>query len=97
MNKPIYTHHVFVCQNERDVAHPLGCCASKGSVALLEALKAQARAQGLGASVRINKSGCLGQCEQGPVVVMYPQGIWHTKVSVEDVPAIIGTIAKEKS
>ena len=38
--------------------------------------------------VRANKSGCLDVCEIGPAVVIYPQNIWYTGISVEDVDEI---------
>ena len=39
--------------------------------------------------VRINKSGCLDRCEEGPVVVIYPQGTWYTYVDETDIDEII--------
>ena len=39
--------------------------------------------------VRINSAGCLDRCELGPVVVIYPEGIWYTYVDWEDVDEII--------
>jgi (2Fe-2S) ferredoxin len=39
--------------------------------------------------VRINKAGCLERCEEGPVVVIYPQGTWYTYVDNEDIDEII--------
>lgn len=39
--------------------------------------------------MRVNKSGCLDQCELGPTVVVYPEAIWYGHVSPEDVDEII--------
>ena len=39
--------------------------------------------------VRVNKAGCLDRCEQGPVCVVYPEGIWYTYIDEEDVDEII--------
>jgi (2Fe-2S) ferredoxin len=44
---------------------------------------------GLGTTVRANHAGCLDQCEHGPTVVFYPQGVWYGPVRVEDVPRIV--------
>ena len=41
--------------------------------------------------VRANKSGCLDACEMGAAVVIYPQGIWYTRVAIEDVDEIFNT------
>ena len=39
--------------------------------------------------VRVNKAGCLDRCADGPVMVIYPQGIWYTFVDIEDIEEII--------
>ena len=39
--------------------------------------------------VRINKAGCLDRCDQGPVMVIYPEAVWYTYVDKEDVEEII--------
>jgi (2Fe-2S) ferredoxin len=40
-------------------------------------------------SVRINKAGCLGRCDDGPVLVVYPDNVWYTYVDKEDIDEII--------
>ncbi len=40
-------------------------------------------------SVRINQAGCLDRCEEGPVLVVYPEGVWYTYVDQQDVDEII--------
>ncbi len=84
-----FTHHLFVCGNQRTDGHPRGCCDPKGSEALRNAFKAEVKARGLGPLVRANSAGCLDQCEHGPCVVIYPQGIFYGHVQIEDVPRII--------
>ena len=84
-----FERHVFVCTNERDAGHPRGCCSAKDSVSIREALKARCKLQGLGATVRINKSGCLDQCEHGPTIVVYPEAVWYGFVKMEDVEEIV--------
>ncbi len=85
---PRYERHVFVCCNERESGHPRGCCSDKGSKALIDALKAEVRRLGLGARVRINKSGCLDQCEHGLTVVVYPEQVWYGFVGTADAAEI---------
>ena len=86
---PAFTHHVFVCGNQRSPDHRRGCCDPEGSDALRNELKVAAKARGLTPGVRINKAGCLDQCEHGPVVVIYPGGIWYGGVTKEDIPRIV--------
>jgi (2Fe-2S) ferredoxin len=50
----------------------------------------KARAKELGIDgVRINQSGCLDRCELGPVMVIYPEGIWYRYDTLEDVDEIL--------
>ena len=39
--------------------------------------------------MRINNSGCLGRCHEGPVVVVYPEDTWYTYAGKEDIDEII--------
>lgn len=86
---PPFTHHIFVCCNTREPGHSRGCCDPAGSEALRNCFKAELKRRGLGPLVRANSAGCLDQCELGPVVVVYPQGIWYGGVKPEDVPRIV--------
>ncbi|MEI8393367.1 MAG: (2Fe-2S) ferredoxin domain-containing protein [Rhodospirillaceae bacterium] len=75
--KQFYRVHLFVCTNRRAEGHPAGCCASRGSEAATRYLKAKVKDLGL-KQVRVNAAGCLHRCGFGPVLVIYPQGIWYT-------------------
>ena len=72
-----FRKHVFVCTNQRGAENSRECCSSKNSLELLTRLKRGARAAGLD-DVRVNKSGCLDNCEYGPSCVIYPEGTWYT-------------------
>ncbi len=86
---PSLERHVFVCTNERPAAHPKGCCKLKGGELVRDRLKKAVTAAGLRGRVRANKAGCLGQCEHGVVVVVYPEQVWYGGVTVEDVDEIV--------
>lgn len=81
--------HVFVCTNERPSGHPRGCCKTKGSEAVLQALKQEAAQAGLGKRVRIQKAGCLDACENGVAIVVYPQAVWYGGVTQQDAKQIV--------
>lgn len=85
---PSYKFHVFVCQNQRPEEHPRGCCLLKGSDKIFTYLKARVKELGI-PNIRINKAGCLDECEQGPVVVIYPEGSWHTLRTCADAEELI--------
>ena len=86
--KPYYEAHVFCCTNRRPAGHPRGCCAEKNGEALRDHMKARAKALGL-KNVRINNAGCLDRCDEGPVLVVYPEAVWYTYVDREDLDEII--------
>ncbi len=101
MSPMTFRMHVFICTNERPTEHPRGCCSAKRSLDIMTHLKRAARAEGLD-DVRINKSGCLGYCEQGPSCVIYPEGTWYTLPDDEGLDNILnhlkgGEIAQEYS
>jgi (2Fe-2S) ferredoxin len=87
---PFYRAHVFCCTNERPPGHPRGCCLEKGSVELRDYMKTRAKALGL-KDVRINIAGCLDRCELGPTVVIYPEGVWYSIATKEDIDEILKT------
>ncbi len=84
-----YRHHVFVCENRRPDDDPRGCCAAKGSEAIRDAFKAELHRRGLKKEIRANGTGCLDNCAEGPTVVVYPEGVWYGRVTVDDVPEIV--------
>lgn len=86
---PAFERHVFVCLNNRPAGAPRPSCTADGSSALHTELQQRAKAAGLGATVRINKSGCLDQCEHGPTVVVYPEAVWYGNVQPEDAAEIV--------
>jgi (2Fe-2S) ferredoxin len=86
---PAFTHHIFICCNRRVPDHPRGCCDPDASEALRTVFKTELKSRQLGPLVRANKSGCLEQCEHGPTVAIYPQGIFYGGVTANDVPRII--------
>jgi (2Fe-2S) ferredoxin len=86
---PSYERHVFVCLNSRPADAPRRSCTSDGKSELHVRLQQLSREAGLGATVRINKAGCLDQCEHGPTVVVYPEGVWYGNVKPEDAGEIV--------
>ena len=82
-----FKYHVFICTQQKPPGVP-GCTAS-GSEKVLEALRAEVAAAGLGDEVQITTSGSVGLCERGPNLIVYPDGYWYSRVTVEDVPELV--------
>jgi hypothetical protein len=64
-----YERHVFVCEGKH--------CARAGGDDVRDAVKESVDRAGLKRRVRVNRAGCLGQCGHGPMVVVYPEGVWY--------------------
>ena len=82
-----FRHHVFVCDQRKPEGSP--CCSARGSAAVIEALRREVATRGLSESVAVTTCGSLGMCENGPNLVVYPEGIWYSHVSPQDVPEIV--------
>ncbi len=84
-----YERHVFFCCNQRDAGRT--CCNARGASELRAYAKDRVKALGLNGEgkVRINSAGCLDRCEEGPVIVVYPEAVWYTYVDQQDVDEII--------
>lgn len=84
-----YASHVFFCCNQREPGS--ACCQNHGADDLRAYAKDRVKALGLAGKgkVRINKAGCLDRCDEGPVIVVYPEEVWYTYVDKADVDEII--------
>jgi (2Fe-2S) ferredoxin len=84
-----YDKHVFFCCNQRTNGEK--CCCDSGSQKMRDYAKdriKQLKLSGPG-KVRINQAGCLDRCQEGPVMVIYPEEVWYTYVDKEDIEEII--------
>lgn len=80
MKRPDY--HVFVCASFRGL-EAKGKCIKKDSMQLLAYMEEELADRGLNALV--SSTGCLKLCEEGPVMIVYPQGYWYGGVTDEGV------------
>ena len=88
-----FKYHVFICDQKKPEGVP-GCNA-KGSARVIETLRKEVLAAGLGNDVQITTCGSLGLCERGPNMIVYPEGIWYSGVTEDDVPVIVRQHFKE--
>ena len=77
----LYRSHVLICGGTG--------CTSSGGAKLIEEFEAQLKAAGLENEVKVVKTGCFGLCALGPVVVVYPEGAFYSRVQREDVQEIV--------
>lgn len=84
-----YQKHVFFCCNQRQ--NQEACCNNHGATEIQAYAKQRIKALGLNGpgKVRMNKAGCLDRCQEGPVMVIYPEAVWYTYVDRADIDEII--------
>lgn len=82
-----YRMHAFVCGHSRPEGSARGCCSEKKSLELMKEFKLATKEKGI-KDVRVQKSGCLDFCENGPTCVIYPQGEWF-KITKEAIPSLV--------
>ncbi len=74
-------------------AHVLCCggtgCTSSGSQKIQDSFVAEIEKQGLAEEIKVVKTGCFGLCALGPVVIVYPDGTFYSRVEEADVAEIV--------
>jgi (2Fe-2S) ferredoxin len=84
-----FKQHVFFCVNQRPGGE--ACCSDHDAEGVRAYAKQRIKALGLNGEgrVRINSAGCMDRCDEGPVLVVYPEGVWYTYVDTADIDEII--------
>ena len=73
--------HVLICGGTG--------CTSSGSVALRDKLAEELKTKGLDEEVKIVMTGCFGLCALGPIMIVYPEGTFYSRVETKDIPEIV--------
>lgn len=89
----LYRHHVFACHTQRPSGHPRGSCGAAGAP-LWERLGKAIEAKGV-TDVGFTAAGCLGFCGAGPLMVVYPDGVWYRPTIPEDIDEIVESHLKQ--
>ena len=81
--------HLFICTQQK----PEGVlsCPASGSFAVLERLDHEIQERHLDREVQVTTCGCMGLCDEGPIMVTYPDGVWYRHVHAADVSEIVSS------
>jgi len=90
----VYKRHVFACFTQRPPNHPRGSCGARGAQPLWEYLGQRLEAD-QSTDTGFTSSGCLGFCNAGPLMVVYPEGIWYQPTTKEDIDEIVESHFKQ--
>ena len=77
-----YQRQLFVCTYG-------AWCKLDGADDVRAKLKDAVKEAGMATDVRVTKSGCLGQCGNGPMAVLWPDNVWYAKLTPDDVPDLL--------
>jgi (2Fe-2S) ferredoxin len=91
-NTSPYAAHVFVCTNDRKGERK--SCADNNSPLIKSKLKAVVEEKGWKGKIRISTSGCMGLCAKGSNVIIFPQKIWFSGVTPDDLDSIVSTLER---
>jgi len=89
MTQSFYQKHLFFCINQKPEGKQ--CCQNAGASDYFYYAKQKLQQLGLCGpdKIRVSSSGCLGRCALGPALVIYPEAVWYTYSSYEDIDRII--------
>jgi|TARA_B100000795_G_scaffold152594_1_gene114352 (2Fe-2S) ferredoxin len=84
-----YKNHIFFCLNTR--VDGSQCCSDYNAENIFNYMKKKIKTLNLNGpnKTRINKGGCLDRCQDGPLMVVYPQGIWYRYFDEDDIDEIV--------
>lgn len=81
MKDSIYRSHVLVCTGTG--------CVSSGAKTLKEKMEEELAAKDMSGEIKIVETGCHGFCEKGPIMVVYPEGVFYCQVQADDIGEIV--------
>ncbi len=90
----LYKHHVFACHTQRPPGHPRGSFGGSGAQPLWDRMSKALEANRL-TDVGFTASGCPGFCSAGPLMVVYPEGVWYRPTTAADIDDIVESHFKQ--
>ena len=89
MNKP--KHHILICTSSRIAGDPVGACTRRNSSELIQYIESEITDRALD-GILVTNTGCLKVCDDGPVMVIYPEGHWYGKLDEAAIDAILDAL-----
>lgn len=86
--------HIFVCTSSRIAGQQVGFCKNNGGLEIISNFLEEIEDRDLEGRYMVTNTGCLGICEKGPVVIIYPDNEWYFSVKPDDVEDIMDFITE---
>lgn len=90
MQKP--KHHIFICASTRLNGKVQGVCEKKESHNLIAMFTEEIMDRDLDSDVMVTSTGCVGLCDKGPIVMIYPEQVWYGEVTEDDIDDILDAL-----
>ena len=84
-----FRFHLFICTQQKPEG--VTSCPASGSFAVLDAMEREIQARGFSEDVQLTTCGCMGLCDEGPMMVVYPEGVWYRRIQPTDAGEIVDT------
>jgi (2Fe-2S) ferredoxin len=84
----VYKYHVLMCTGSKLVGDKKGTCATRKGVELVKKLMMELEERDLASEVIVSATTCYGICDKGPIMVVYPDGVWYGGLTPEAVAKI---------
>ena len=85
--RQFYKKHIFFCTNQRDDKNKRSC-GSTEVTNLRKYMKDKIKSLGI-KEIRVSTAGCLNRCKKGPLMVVYPEGVWMKVTNKADIDLVI--------
>ena len=84
-----FKHHIFFCLNKRENGQQ--CCSDFNADSIYTYMKKKIKGLDLNGpgKIRVNRGGCFDRCNEGPLLVIYPEAVWYRYIDESDIDEII--------
>lgn len=89
MNKP--DHHIIVCSSSRMVGEPKGGCLKRNAPDLVQYIEEELNDRGI-ENVLVTNTGCLKRCDDGPIMIVYPEAYWYGQIDEAKIDQILDAL-----
>jgi (2Fe-2S) ferredoxin len=82
-------HHVIVCTGGKLTGDKKGMCHTRDGANVVRRLVEELDERELSGDVMVSAASCFGMCDKGPIMVVYPEGVWYKEITPERVETVV--------